>query len=93
MVLTDDDYARANGLEPMARIISWASVGVDPAETGLAPTKAIPKALDRAGMTDLVEPVRERSQDVAKRWDRPIRLLWIDGSHQYEDVLADHPGL
>jgi acetyl-CoA C-acetyltransferase len=30
---------------------SWASVGVDPYETGMAPTIAIPKALSRAGLT------------------------------------------
>jgi acetyl-CoA acetyltransferase family protein len=45
-----DDYAAAHGLAPMARIRSWASVGIDPALTGLAPTLAIPKALDRAGL-------------------------------------------
>ena len=33
------------GLPALATVRSWASVGVDPAETGLAPTSAIPKAL------------------------------------------------
>lgn len=59
MVLCDSDYAAANGLEPLAIVKSWASVGVAPADTGLAPTFAVPKALARAGMTtsdvDLVE--------------------------------------
>src|SRR5207249_4883102 len=50
VVLTSDDYAAAAGLTPLARVISWASVGVEPARTGLAPIFAIPKALDRAGM-------------------------------------------
>jgi acetyl-CoA C-acetyltransferase len=50
VVVVSDDYASAHGLPPLARIISWASVGVEPARTGLAPTLAIPKALDRAGM-------------------------------------------
>jgi len=44
------EFAAANGLTPLARIRSWASVGVDPVETGLAPSVAIPKALDRAGV-------------------------------------------
>ena len=35
----------------MARIVSWASVGVDLLRTGLAPTIAIPNAVERAGMT------------------------------------------
>jgi acetyl-CoA acetyltransferase family protein len=50
VMVTSDDYARANGIAPLARIVSWASVGIEPARTGLAPTLAIPKALDRAGM-------------------------------------------
>jgi acetyl-CoA C-acetyltransferase len=51
LVLCDAGYAKAHGLEPLAVIRSWASTGVPPAETGLAPTVAVPKALDRAGLT------------------------------------------
>jgi acetyl-CoA C-acetyltransferase len=50
VMVTSDEYARANGLTPLARIVSWSSVGIEPARTGLAPTLAIPKALARAGM-------------------------------------------
>jgi acetyl-CoA acetyltransferase family protein len=59
VVVTDRDYADEHGLEPMAIVRSWASVGVPPADTGLAPTLAIPKAAERAGISvsdlDLVE--------------------------------------
>ncbi len=51
LVVTADDFAAAHGLRPLARVVSWASVGIEPARTGLAPTLAIPKALDRAGLT------------------------------------------
>src|SRR6202022_1021551 len=50
VVLVADDYASAHGLPPIARIISWASVGDDPARTGMTPILAIPKALERAGL-------------------------------------------
>jgi len=50
VTVTSDSYATAHGLAPLARIRSWASVGIEPALTGLAPTVAIPKALDRAGL-------------------------------------------
>jgi acetyl-CoA C-acetyltransferase len=50
MVIVDSDYAHDNGLEPLAIVRSWASAGVPPAETGLGPTHAIPKALKRAGL-------------------------------------------
>ncbi len=31
VVVTADDYAAANGLTPLARVVSWASVGIEPA--------------------------------------------------------------
>lgn len=39
------------GLPALAYIRSWASVGVDPAETGLAPIEAITRAVSRAGIS------------------------------------------
>jgi acetyl-CoA acetyltransferase family protein len=50
VLIMDPDYARANGFEPLAKIRSWASVGVAPRRTGMAPIDAIPKALARAGV-------------------------------------------
>jgi acetyl-CoA C-acetyltransferase len=35
----------------LGRIVSWASAGIEPARTGLGPTLAIPRALDRAGLS------------------------------------------
>ncbi|WP_280344372.1 thiolase family protein [Nocardia abscessus] len=39
------------GLPALAYIRSWSSVGVDPADTGLAPIEAITKAVFRAGIS------------------------------------------
>jgi acetyl-CoA C-acetyltransferase len=50
VTVTSDGYAAAHGIAPLARIVAWASVGIEPALTGLAPTLAIPKALGRAGL-------------------------------------------
>jgi acetyl-CoA acetyltransferase family protein len=50
MVVADRSFAETLGLEPLAFVRAWASAGVPPAETGLAPAVAIPKALDRAGL-------------------------------------------
>jgi len=59
MVLTTAGEAQARGLQPIGRLISSASVGVDPKYMGIGPVEAIKSALDRAGMTladmDLVE--------------------------------------
>jgi acetyl-CoA acetyltransferase family protein len=50
LVITDREIAGAHGLEPLAAIRAWASVGVPPAESGLAPSSAAEKALARAGL-------------------------------------------
>ena len=49
LVVARRDWAEAHGSDVLATVRSWAAVGVDPADTGLAPTKAIPKALERGG--------------------------------------------
>jgi acetyl-CoA acyltransferase len=51
MMIVSSDYAKANGLTPLGKIVSWASAGVQPRDTGLGPISAIPKALERAGLT------------------------------------------
>jgi acetyl-CoA C-acetyltransferase len=50
VLLMDADYARSNGFQPLAAVRSWASVGVAPRRTGMAPIDAIPKALARANV-------------------------------------------
>jgi acetyl-CoA C-acetyltransferase len=50
MMIVSSDYAKANGLTPLAKIVSWASTGTNPRDTGLGPILSIPKALDRAGL-------------------------------------------
>jgi acetyl-CoA acyltransferase 2 len=40
-----------NNLKPIARIVSWANVGVDPTIMGIGPVPAIKKALERAEIT------------------------------------------
>ena len=49
VMVVSAEYAAAHGLEVLARIRSWANVGVEPARTGMGPVYAIPKALGRAG--------------------------------------------
>ncbi|WP_327432375.1 thiolase family protein [Streptomyces sp. NBC_01236] len=51
LVVASDTTASREGLPALAVVRSWASVGVDPADMGLAPVKVIPKALKRAGLS------------------------------------------
>jgi 3-oxoadipyl-CoA thiolase len=59
LLLTSEARAAELGLRPMARLVSSAVAGVDPATMGLGPIPASRKALERAGLSvgdmDLVE--------------------------------------
>ncbi len=45
--------------------------------------------LEANGVRHLVEFHQMRSEELAVNWDRPLRLLWIDGDHTYEGATAD----
>ncbi len=59
LVVVSRSYAESHGMEALATVRSWNSCGVEPARTGLAPTVCVPRALNRAGLSerdvDLVE--------------------------------------
>lgn len=59
VVLMRESEAKAKGLKPMARLVSWATAGVDPAVMGMGPVPASQKALAKAGWSvddlDLIE--------------------------------------
>jgi MMP 1-O-methyltransferase len=74
-------------------------VAIDP-HTGPSPTDPILNAttstfdeflasLKSAGVEEHVEAHREFSGAVAKDWNRPIRVLWIDGDHTYAGAKED----
>src|SRR5690606_7641654 len=49
VVLMDAGEAARRGIAPLARIVSWAQAGVDPAVMGTGPIPASRRALERAG--------------------------------------------
>jgi acetyl-CoA C-acetyltransferase len=59
VVLMTGDVAAKRGLKPLARIVSWATAGVDPAIMGSGPIPASRMALKKAGWSvgdlDLIE--------------------------------------
>ncbi len=78
MVIADADLAAAQGLPALATIRAWASVGVPPERTGLAPTVAIPKALDRAGLAVGDVALWEINEAFASMCVATTRVLGID---------------
>ena len=59
LVLSSSAFAETRGLTPLARIIGWASAGVDPRIMGIGPVPAIAKLQQRTGLGindfDLIE--------------------------------------
>ena len=59
VVLMSAEDAAARGVKPLARIVSWATCGVDPSIMGTGPIPASRRALEKAGWSvddlDLVE--------------------------------------
>lgn len=59
VLVMSEEMVKELNLEPIARLVSYAAAGVEPRIMGIGPVKAIPKALQQAGMTkeqiDLIE--------------------------------------
>ncbi len=59
VVLAAGEWAAANGVSPIGRLVSWGFAGVDPKVMGIGPAPAARVALSRAGLSleemDLVE--------------------------------------
>ena len=59
VIVTSAERARAAGLTPLARFVTFATAGVEPERFGIGPVPAIRKALKLAGLTldqiDLIE--------------------------------------
>jgi acetyl-CoA C-acetyltransferase len=51
VVLATKKAVDAKGLKPLAKILSWGHAGVEPLYMGVGPIKAVPIALERAGLT------------------------------------------
>ena len=48
LLLTSLEEAEKKSIKPLAKIVSWASVGVDPSLMGLGPIEAVKKAVEKA---------------------------------------------
>ncbi|MCF6223118.1 MAG: acetyl-CoA C-acyltransferase [Flavobacteriaceae bacterium] len=73
-------------LEPIARMVSYAAVGVEPRIMGIGPVKAIPKAIERAGLKqndidlfELNEAFASQSLAVLKELDINQDIVNVNG--------------
>jgi acetyl-CoA C-acetyltransferase len=72
------EKADALRIQPLAKIISWAVVGIDPEITGYAPVVAIPAALKKAGLTQNDIALYEVNEAFAVMIVTTIRELNLD---------------
>ncbi len=78
VMVASSAIASEHGLTPLATVRSWASVGVDPVRTGLAPGAAIRKALDRAGLDIAQVDLFEINEAFASVTVAAVRELGLD---------------
>ena len=51
LVMTTESIAKAEGLKPIGELVSFAKAGLSPEIMGFAPALAIPRALEKAGLS------------------------------------------
>ena len=78
LLVTSDAFAARHGLQALARIRSFASVGVDPAVMGIGPIPATRKALARAGLAVADLDVIEINEAFSSQALACIRELGLD---------------
>ncbi len=78
LFLTSIEEAEKKSIEPLAKIVSWASVGVDPSLMGLGPIEAVRKATKKANWNLNDIDLFEINEAFAAQSIAVIRELGID---------------
>ena len=78
LILTTSEEAKLKSLNPLVRITSWASVGVDPSLMGLGPIEAVKLALKKANWNIADIDLFEINEAFAAQSIAVIRELNID---------------
>ena len=78
LVLASAEKAAALGARPRARVVSYASAGVDPKIMGIGPVPAVRKALDKAGLTADAIDLFELNEAFAAQSLAVLRELELD---------------
>ena len=93
MVMSEEMVKKYN-LEPIAKMVSYATAGVDPRIMGIGPVKAVPKALKQAGLKqddieliELNEAFAAQSLAVIKGLDLNTDILNVNGGA----IALGHP--
>lgn len=77
-LIMSEEMVKELNLEPIARLVSYAAVGVEPAIMGIGPVYAIPEALKKAGMKKEDMQLIELNEAFASQSLAVIRELGLD---------------
>jgi acetyl-CoA acetyltransferase family protein len=75
LLMTDEDTAKAEGMEPLGYVRSYACVGLDPARMGLGPAYAIDKLLRQTGLSLSDVPLVEINEAFAAQVLACVRAM------------------
>lgn len=94
VLIMSEEMVKELNLEPIARLVSYASAGVEPRIMGIGPVKAIPKALQQAGLKqsdieliELNEAFAAQSLAVIRELDLNPDIINVNGGA----IALGHP--
>ena len=94
VLMMSEEMVKEMNLEPIARLVSYATVGVPPRIMGIGPMYAIPKALEQAGlqlkdidMIELNEAFASQSLAVMRELDLNPDIVNVNGGA----IALGHP--
>ncbi len=94
VLVMSEEMMNELGLQPIARLVNYASAGVEPRLMGIGPIKAIPKALKQAGMSlkdieliELNEAFASQSLAVIRELDLNKEIVNVNGGA----IAMGHP--
>ena len=86
VMVASEEMVKRHNLKPIARMVSYATAGVDPSIMGIGPVKAIPLALKQAGLKlsdidliELNEAFASQSLAVIRKLDLNPEILNVNG--------------
>jgi len=86
VMVASEEMVKRHNLKPIARMVSYATAGVDPSIMGIGPVKAIPMALKQAGLQlkdidliELNEAFASQSLAVIRELDLNPEVLNVNG--------------
>jgi len=96
LLIANEDAAKSQGLEPLARVVGWAAAGVEPRIMGIGPAPASQKVLEQCELTIEQMDVIELNEAFAAQGLASLRQLGLDDDAQHVNpnggaIALGHP--